>query len=94
MSILGTLILENFTIQYNAVYDLIAEEMRVQYLVIDSISGKSGYVDCSLESFEAATVMTALGSECRWGASIEFYEAVEKEANQAMPSDSELRWIP
>lgn len=90
MSMLGTLILENFTIQYNVVY----EELRVNYMVIDSISGKSGYVDCSLESFEAATVMAALGSECRWGASIEFYEAVEEQANLAMHSDPDLRWIP
>ena len=91
MAMFGTLILEDMAINFKITMPELDNPPVVVYTVVNNFDGSTDTVTCSQESWDAALILHALGSEEKFGVD---YAAVEAAAEPAMPSDPTLRWVP
>ena len=91
MAIFGTLVLEDMAINFQITMPNLENPPVVVYTIVNDFVGSAETVTCSQESWDAALILHALGSEEKFGID---YEAVEEAAEPAMPSDPTLRWVP
>ena len=91
MAMFGTLVLEDMAINFQITMPNLDNPPVVVYTIVNNFDGSAETVKCSQESWDAALILHALGSEEKFGID---YEAVEEAAEPAMPSDLTLRWVP